>query len=168
MLRAPRGDEHVLSQFGGVVVADRPATERVHHRAVAVVGSAQGDVAAVGKREFQFTALRRLGCAVGHPSTVSTIELGDHRTMPPRAVPTPAGAGTAGGRDSDQLGGSRTLSITWMTPFEAGMSGVVTVASLTITVDPLTVTFTGGPATVATSWPFIFMTSAAITLPATT
>src|SRR4051794_22699113 len=167
-LRTPGGNEHVLSQVDRVVVPHRSSAERVHHRAVPIVGSAQRAVAAIGERKFQFTAFRRRGCAVGHPPTVSTIDLGAHRPRPLRAIPAPSRAGTGGGRESDQLGGSSTLSITWITPLDAAVSAAVTVASLTITVDPLTAIFTVGPAAVATSWPFIVITSAAITLPGTT
>ena len=59
-----------------------------------------------------------------------------------------------------------TVSITWITPFDAGMSVLITWASFTLTVLPLV--------EICKSWPLTvfaeesFTTCAAITLPATT
>ena len=47
------------------------------------------------------------------------------------------------------VGGSSTLSITWMTPFDAATSAVVTVASLTVTPPSAGFTSTVSPCTVA-------------------
>jgi len=60
-------------------------------------------------------------------------------------------------------GGISTLSITCMTPFEAGTSASTTVASPTITVPSLTVNEASSPLTIATVRPSV--TSAAFTAP---
>ena len=62
------------------------------------------------------------------------------------------------------VGGRSTVSITWMTPFEAEMSALATVAvSLIITFSPVTEIFSDAPLTVLAS--DSFTTSAAITFP---
>ena len=53
-------------------------------------------------------------------------------------------------RPGQPAGGTRTESITWMTPLLAGMSTAVTVASFTVTVSPSTPIVTSAPFTVAT------------------
>lgn len=63
------------------------------------------------------------------------------------------------------IGGMMTVSITWITPFDAAISAVVTVASLTITLSPTEIV-TSAPFTVAAVMPSD--RSAAITDPGTT
>ena len=60
-------------------------------------------------------------------------------------------------------GGINTLSITWITPFDAITSAVVTVASPTITVPSVTVNEASSPLTIATVNPSV--TPAALTAP---
>ena len=62
-------------------------------------------------------------------------------------------------------GGVRTLSITWIMPFEACTSGVITVASLMETV-PSTVNLVLSPLTISANMPSV--TALAGTAPATT
>ncbi len=61
--------------------------------------------------------------------------------------------------------GSKTVSITWITPLEPTMSVLITLALLTVTFDPLTSISRSFPFTVLA---FIVFTSAARTLPGTT
>ena len=51
--------------------------------------------------------------------------------------------------------------MTWMTPLEASMSAVTTVASLTITAPPSMEICTSAPFTVATLWPSRVKTTSA-------
>ena len=60
-------------------------------------------------------------------------------------------------------GGISTLSMTWITPFDAGTSANTTVASPTITVPSVTVNDASSPLTIATVNPSV--TSAALTAP---
>jgi len=61
--------------------------------------------------------------------------------------------------------GSKTVSITWITPLEPTMSVLTTLAPLTVTFDPSTLISRSFPFTVLA---FIVFTSAARTLPETT
>ena len=64
------------------------------------------------------------------------------------------------------MAGKRTVSITWITPFETTMSVLITCASFTLTVPPLVEILTSWPLTVVAE--DSFATFAAVTLPANT
>src|SRR5271157_5625345 len=66
------------------------------------------------------------------------------------------------------LGGSKTVSMTWMTPLLVTTSVLVILALPTMTLPHLTWIATGFPWTVLMLFPSSFTTSAAMTLPATT
>lgn len=89
------------------------------------------------------------------------------KAEPPRRRRGPARRrGPEGPRPSSgHIGGRITLSITWITPFEAATSAVTTLAPFTLT-PPSVVTVIAAPWTVAAFMPFD--RSADITLPATT
>ena len=71
-------------------------------------------------------------------------------------------------RPDGAAGGMSTVSITWITPFEAPTSAAVTCAPFTYTLPPRTCTSSGSPFTVAGFALPAPITSAAITFPGTT
>jgi hypothetical protein len=91
------------------------------------------------------------------------------RTRTPRRR-RPSRPATVRARDRQSTSGlaygTSTLSITWMTPFEAVTFALTTVAPPTITLPPLTRIETGLPSSVLAEWSFI--ACAAVTFPLTT
>ncbi len=131
-----------------MLIPKHPARERERNATVARVERGQRVTFAVGNASHEV----EVGRAV--PALTSRERVRIHRLQEDAS------------RRQNPYVGIKTVSMTWMTPFEAGISALTTVAPLTFTVPPEIPIVSGFPSSVVTCSPSL--RSAAITSPLTT